>query len=146
MDHAITQRNIVRVMIDTAKAAAGNVESFEHVMIRQTKFHGVRAARDHRTQPVNPNSSDRYLVHRCARYGEYQIPWIRRVAVDFRHITRLEQRCDVLQFLERSSWTHLICDCERGAPARRNQKKCNYEVFHISPYFAPCFAIACASL
>ena len=68
MDHAVTQGDVVRVVIDTAEAAAGNVKSFEDVMIRQTKLHRVRAARDHRTQPVNAKPSDRNLVYRCARY------------------------------------------------------------------------------
>src|SRR5215212_1078454 len=122
MDHAVAQSNIVSVVINTPEAAARNVESFEHVMIRQTKFHRVRAARDHRTQPINPNPSDRNLVYRRPWYGEYQIAGISRIAVDFGHITRLKQRCDILQFLKCSSWTHLIRDCKCGAAARRNQK------------------------
>src|SRR6185369_12460879 len=106
MDHAVAQGNVVRVVIDTAKAAARNVEPFEHVMIRQAEFNRVRAARDHRTQPVNSNPSDSNLVHCRTRYSENQITWIRRVAVDLNHITRLKRRCDVLQFLQRSSWTN----------------------------------------
>src|SRR6185503_2863065 len=122
MNHAVTQRNIVRVVIDTSEAAAGNVESFEHVMIRQTKFHRVRAARDHGPQPIDADSSDRNLVYRRAGDGEYQIPRIGRVTVDFRQITRLKQRCDILQFLKRSRWTYLISDCERGAATSRNHE------------------------
>jgi hypothetical protein len=94
-------------------------------MIRQTKFHRVRAARDHRdADPLTRIPLMVILFHRCAGYGEYQIAGIRCIAVDFRHITGLKQWGNVLQFLKRSSRTHLICDCERGAPATRNQTKC----------------------
>src|SRR5215216_3733579 len=108
MDHAVTQSYVVSVMIDTSEAAAGNVESFEHVMIRQTKFHCVRPARDHGPQPINADSSDGNLVYGRARYGEYQIAWIGRIAIYFRHVTRLKQRRDILQFLQRSRWPYLI--------------------------------------
>ena len=58
MDHVVAQGDVIRVMIDAAKAAASYIEALEDVVIRQTKFDGVRAARDHRTQPINSNAAE----------------------------------------------------------------------------------------
>src|SRR6201988_4058496 len=131
VNHTIAQRNVVGVVINASETAARNVETFKDVKVRQSKLHRVRAATGHRTYPVNANPSNRNLVYRRARSSEYQIARIGRVAVNFRYVTRVEQRCDVLQFLECSGWTNLIRPRKCGAAANSDQEQCDYEVFHL---------------
>src|SRR5262249_17771587 len=133
VNHTIAQGNVICVVIDSSKASARNVEAFEDVMVRQTKLHRVRATGDNRTQTVNANPSDRNLVYRSSGSSEYQIAGIRCIAINFRNITRVEQRCDVLQFCKCSCWTNLISHRKSGATANSNQEQCDYEVFHLFP-------------
>src|ERR1044072_7046128 len=99
MDHAVSQSNIVCVMIDTSKGSGGYIEAFEDIVIRQAKLDGICTTRDHRTQTVNTNPTNRDLVYVSARSCEYQISRIGCVAVHFRNVTGIKQRCDILQFL-----------------------------------------------
>src|SRR4029453_1420182 len=62
---------------------------------------------------------------------EYQVARIGCIAIDFRNITRVKQRCDVLQFCKCWFWTNLIRHRNPGAPANSNQEQCDYEVFHL---------------
>src|SRR5689334_7993276 len=49
MDHTITESDVVSVMVDAAKTTARHVETLKDVMVRQSKLHRVRAARNHWT-------------------------------------------------------------------------------------------------
>jgi hypothetical protein len=106
-------------MIDPSKAAAGNIESFEDIMIRQAKLDGVSAARDHRTQPVYADASNGDLVYGRTRPGEYKVARISRVAIHFRHVTRVQKRCNILQLLVCPRWTNLIRDGVSRGTAKR---------------------------
>src|ERR1041384_3644321 len=52
MHNTVAQSDVVRVVIDSAKAAARNIEGFEDVVIRQAKLDSVSAARNNGTQSV----------------------------------------------------------------------------------------------
>src|SRR6185503_16747580 len=122
VDHAVAQGNVVSVVIDAAEATARNVEAFEDVVMGQTKFDRVRAARDHRAQPINASSSDRHLVYVRTRLSEYQIARVSRFPVDFRYVAGLKQRGYVLQFLESSGRAYLVCHCKPGAATNSDQE------------------------
>jgi hypothetical protein len=117
MNDGVANGNVVRVMVDSAEATAGYIESFEDIVIRETKFDSVRPPRNNRPQAINPKATNRNLIYHCAGSGEDEIAGVRRVAVNFNKISWRQQRCNILQSRKRSGWSHLIGNRKCAAAA-----------------------------
>src|ERR1041385_1426804 len=110
MHNTVAQSDVVCVVIDSAKAAARDIEGLEDVVIRQAKLDGVSATRDNRTQSVYADAPNSDLVYGRTRPGEYQVAGVSGVSIDFSHVTRIKKRRNILQLLECPRWTNLIRD------------------------------------
>ena len=96
MNDRIPNGDVIRMMVNAAETAAGNIEAFKDVVVRQTKLHGVGPAGDNWTQPTHPQTANGNLVHDRARSGEDKIPGIGCVAVNLDEIAWHKQRLHIL--------------------------------------------------
>src|SRR6185503_3230187 len=108
MNDRIANGYVIGVMVNATETTAGNIESFKDIMIRQTKFDGIGAAREHRTKPIYSNTSNSNLVYHRARSGQDNIAGISCVAVNLDEIAWVKQPRDILQCVISSARSHLI--------------------------------------
>src|SRR6185369_11713248 len=58
MDHAISQSDVMRVMIDATKTSTGNIKPFEDVMVGESKLDCIGSTGDHRSESIHPKASN----------------------------------------------------------------------------------------
>src|ERR1051326_6910158 len=110
MHNTVAQRDVVRMMINSSKAAARYIEALEDVVIGEAKLHRVSAAGDNGPQSVYADACDSDLVYVGARPSKYQITGIGCITIDLNYVTRIEYWRDILQLLECPGWTNLVGD------------------------------------
>src|SRR4030095_8334687 len=131
VDHTVSQRYVMSMMVDSSKAAARDIKTFENVMIRQSKLNCICATSNNWSQSIDANPTNRDFVYVRSGSGENKVAWISRVAIDLCYVSRVEQRSDFLKCFEGPCWTNLISNGIGGADAAaRKKKQCSNEVFH----------------
>ena len=118
VDHEVASHHVVRVVVEAAEAAAGHLETFEHVVVG-AHLERVGPARDARPRAAGGHPAHDDRLSGRARPVEDDAAGIGRATVHEHEVARAQQRGHALQVRVGFARPDLIGGRGRGRRKRR---------------------------